>query len=156
MNSVVNSAQNAAAQAADQVRSSASDTRASLIDFGVQAMKFVNHLRAQESRVVDSALDHIGLQRRESALRPVLWFAAGAVVAGGAALVLAPSSGEKLRKRMIELLTKAGDTVKHSVIAKEVVSEVSHVKDHMKEVKDHMKDDHMKLDPLNRKTFPTS
>lgn len=133
MNSVVNNAQHAASNAANQVRSSANDTRASIIDFGVQALKLFNHIRAQESRVVDSALDRIGLQRRESALRPALWFAAGAVVAGGAALVLAPSSGEKLRTRLIELLTKAGDTVKQtvkqSVIAKEVTREGNHVKD---------------------------
>ena len=153
MNSVVNNAQHAASNAVDQVKSTASDTRASLVDFGVQALKFVNHLRAQESRVVDSALDQIGLQRRESAIRPVLWFAAGAVVAGGAALVFAPSSGEKLRKRLIELLSDAGETVKRSVIAKEAVAEVNHVKDKLKE--DHMKLEHA-MDHAKAKTFPTS
>jgi gas vesicle protein len=96
------------------------------------------------------------LQRRESALRPALWFAAGAVVAGGAALVLAPSSGEKLRKRLIELLSKAGDTVKQSVVAKEVVTDVKHVRDTVHDAKDHLKEDHMKLEPLKGKTFPTS
>jgi gas vesicle protein len=161
MNSVVNSAQHAASQAVDQVRSSANETRASLLDLGVQALKFVNHLRVNESRVVDSALDRIGLQRRESAMRPALWFAAGAVVAGGAALVLAPSSGEKLRKRLIELLSKAGDTVKQSVIAKEVVTDVKQVRDTLRDAKDHvakdhLKEDHMKLEPLKGKTFPTS
>lgn len=156
MNSVLNNAQHAASQAVDQAKNTASDTRASLIDLGVQALKLFNHARAQESRVVDSALDHIGLQRRQSALRPALWFAAGAVVAGGAALVFAPSSGEKLRTRLIELLSNAGETVKRSAIAKGAASEVNHMKDHVQDVKDHMKEDHMKLDHTKGKPFPSS
>lgn len=136
MNSVVGNAQHLASNAADQVRTTTDSTRSSLVDFGVQALKLFNHVRAQESRYVDSALDHIGLQRRESALRPALWFAAGAMVAGGAALVFAPTSGEKLRVRLIELLTKAGDTVKSasetvkkSVISKEPTQELNAVKE---------------------------
>ena len=147
MNSVVNHAQHAAFTAADQVKSAADGTRSSLIELGVQALKLFNHVRAQETRYVDSALDHIGLQRRESALRPVLWFAAGAVVAGGAALVLAPSSGEMLRKRLIELLSTAGDSVKsaaegvtHSALVTEVTRKTNHVEDKLMDGKEPTKE----------------
>jgi hypothetical protein len=34
-----------------------------------------------------------------------------------------------LRKRLIELLSEAGETVKHSVIAQETVREVNHAKE---------------------------
>ncbi len=151
MNSAISNAQHVASHAVDQVKAGADSTRSSLIDLGVQALKFFNHVRAQESRYVDSALDTIGLQRRESALRPVLWFAAGAVVAGGAALVLAPTSGDKLRKRLIQLLSTAGDdvkhaaenvaeTVSHSAFGKEAARELSHVKGNMTDVKDTLKE----------------
>ncbi|MEO6419535.1 MAG: hypothetical protein ABIP39_09030 [Polyangiaceae bacterium] len=151
MNSTISNAQQIAANAVDQVKAGADTTRSSLVDLGVQALKLFNHVRAQESRYVDSALDHIGLQRRESALRPVLYFAAGALVAGGAALVLAPTSGDMLRKRLIELLSKAGDNVKsvagsvtdtvaHSAFSKEGARELNHAKDTLRDAKDTAKE----------------
>lgn len=151
MNSAISNAQHVASNAVDQVKAGADSTRSSFIDLGVQALKFFNQVRVQESRYVDSALDHIGLQRRESALRPVLWFAAGAIVAGGAALVLAPTSGDTLRKRLIQLLSSAGDNVKHaaegvaqtvshSALGKEAVRELNHAKENVMDARDTTKE----------------
>jgi hypothetical protein len=100
-----------ASHAVEQVKSTASTTRANLVDLGLQAMKLVNSVRAQESHAVDSVLGHIGLQRRESPLRPLLFFAAGAVVAGSLVLILAPTSGKKLRLKIRDLLGVAEEGV---------------------------------------------
>jgi hypothetical protein len=67
-------------------------------------MKFLDTVRSQEERAFDSALAHIGLQRRQSSLRPMLFFVTGAIVAGTVALVLAPVSGKKLRAKILDLL----------------------------------------------------
>jgi hypothetical protein len=81
-------------------------TRGSLIEFGTQAQKLINSLGALETRGVDALLDRFGLQRRESALRPVMWFAAGAVVAGVVVFVLAPTAGKDLRERIAHLFER--------------------------------------------------
>jgi hypothetical protein len=47
-------------------------------------------------------LDHLGLQRRESALRPILWFVAGAATAGAIAFLLAPTQGKRIRERIMK------------------------------------------------------
>ncbi len=103
--------------AADQVRESATRTsaaaRSTFLDLGTQVLRFVNGLRAFEARTADGLLDRVGLQRRESALRPVVWFAAGAVTAGAAVLVLAPSSGKHLRRQLAKLFTDGADEAKH-------------------------------------------
>jgi hypothetical protein len=74
------------------------------VDLSTQAMKIFNNVREAEDRGMAAVLDRLGLQRRQSALAPVLWVAAGAVVAGAAVLLLAPTSGKKLRQRIASIL----------------------------------------------------
>lgn len=83
-------------------------TRSSLVDLGAQALKLVNSLKAAEGRSVDSMLHRIGLQRRDEAPTPLLWFAAGAIAAGAVVFMLAPESGKKLRGRIAELWESRG------------------------------------------------
>ena len=94
---------NTGSHAVDQVKDTASSARGAVLDLGVQALKFLNTVRSEEYRLVGSALESVGLQRRESSLRPVLWFAAGAVLAGSAVLLLAPTSGRKLRNKILRV-----------------------------------------------------
>ena len=81
-------------------------TRGSLNEFGTQAQKLINSLGELETRGVDSLLDRFGLQRRESALRPVMWFAAGAVVAGVVVFALVPTARKNLRERIAHLFER--------------------------------------------------
>jgi gas vesicle protein len=74
------------------------------VDLSAQAMKLFNNLREAEDRGMETVLERLGLQRRQSALTPALWFAGGAVVAGAAVLLLAPTSGKKLRQRIATIL----------------------------------------------------
>lgn len=60
-------------------------------------------VRARRERAMDALLRRLDLQPRQSALRPLLWFAAGALAAGGLVYVLAPESGRKARERIIKL-----------------------------------------------------
>ena len=46
-------------------------------------------------------------------MRPVLWFAAGAIAAGSVALLLAPVSGKQLRRRIAKMLDDGLDDAKH-------------------------------------------
>jgi hypothetical protein len=87
----------------------ADQARASLVDLGAQALKLTKSLRAIETRGLDSLLDRFGLQRRGGALGPVVWFAAGAVVASAFVLLLAPESGKKVRDRIAELWPSRGE-----------------------------------------------
>lgn len=107
------------------VQSAASSARGSLVDLGVQALKFLNTVRAEEYRLVGSALERVGLQRRESSLRPIAWFAAGAVLGGSAVLLLAPSSGGALRRRIGSFLGMAKDATAEA--AKTVVTDLEEV-----------------------------
>jgi hypothetical protein len=86
------------------VHHAAAHTRSSLIDLGAQALRLVNDIRAAEVRGVDSVLGSLGLQRRESALRPVVWFVAGAAVAGAVVFILAPTQGKKIRDGILSAL----------------------------------------------------
>ena len=99
--------------AVDHVKETATRAKGNLLDFGTQILKFVNTLRVMETRAADGLLDRVGLQRREGALRPVLWFAAGAVVAGSVALILTPVSGKQLRRRIAKMLDDGLDEAKH-------------------------------------------
>jgi hypothetical protein len=101
-----------ASHAVDQVKEAVSTVHASLVDFGVQAMKSLHAARSQRVRALDSVLGQIGLQRRASAFRPVLFFVAGALVAGSVALVLAPTSGKKVRTKIVDLLGAAKDAAR--------------------------------------------
>jgi hypothetical protein len=96
MSSVADTAE----RAAHQVKDTAAHTRASLLDLGAQALRFWNDMRTAELRGVDSVLGRIGLQRRASAPSPIVWFVAGAAVAGVVLFVLAPTQGKKLRERI--------------------------------------------------------
>ncbi|HEY4014982.1 MAG TPA: hypothetical protein VGM06_16680 [Polyangiaceae bacterium] len=86
----------------------ASSSRAGLDDFGTQVERTLNSWRNIERRGVDSLLDRMGLQRRPSILRPVLWAMAGAVLGGCVVHVLAPRAGETIRVG-IEKLRQARD-----------------------------------------------
>ena len=105
MNSTLNHAVNAANHIAEDAKGRAthvaSYTRTSFLEYGTQALKLLGALRALEIGAVDSVLGRVGLQRRQSgAMLPIMWFTAGALVAGGAAIAFAPSSGKDLRRRV--------------------------------------------------------
>jgi gas vesicle protein len=74
------------------------------VDLSAQAMKLFSNLRDAEERGMETVLERLGLQRRQSALTPALWFAGGAIVAGAAVLLLHPTSGKKLRQRIATIL----------------------------------------------------
>lgn len=93
----------------DHLKSAASRTRGSFLELGVQTMKLLNTIRAQEVRTLDGALGRIGLQRRENPLRPVALLFVGAAIAGGAALLLAPTSGRNARRKLRDFF-RATDT----------------------------------------------
>jgi len=95
---------NTADQASDFVKDAASHTKSTFFDLSTQVMKMINNAREAEGRGVDMMLDRLGLQRRQSALGPVLWFTAGAVVAGTAVLLFAPTSGQSLRQRLAKFI----------------------------------------------------
>ncbi len=104
---------NTADHAADQVKDAASHVRGTLLEFSTQVLKLVNRAREAEGRGVDSVLHGLGLERRRSALGPVLWFAAGAVVAGTAVLLTSPTSGQKLRKAIASFFGREIEAVGH-------------------------------------------
>ncbi len=83
----------------------------SMVELGAQALRFVNNLKEAEARGAESILSLMGLQRRQGIARPLLWFAAGATVAAGAALLLAPMKGEELVDRIARGLRRATSTV---------------------------------------------
>ena len=97
--------------AADHMKDVASHARGTMLDLAAQAMKLVNGAREAESRGVDTLLDRMGLQRRRSGFVPVLWFAAGAIAAAGVVLLLAPTSGKSLRKRIAGFLDDGKETL---------------------------------------------
>jgi hypothetical protein len=101
------SSANNVSHAVDHVKDAASTVHESLLDLGVQAKNLVRSARSQRVRAIDAALQQLGLQRRESAFRPAMFFVAGAVVAGAVALVLAPTSGKKLKTKIVDLLEAA-------------------------------------------------
>jgi hypothetical protein len=103
---------NTADIATEQLKDTATHARAAFIDLSTQAMKLFNGLRDAEGRGMDAVLERLGLQRKQSAVNPALWFVAGAVVAGAAVFVLAPTSGKKLRQRIASFLDdEAGHVV---------------------------------------------
>jgi hypothetical protein len=83
-------------RAAEAAKDTAMQARANLIDLGAQGLRFFNDLRETRVRAVDGLLGHMGLQRRQSSIRPVLWFALGAVAAGAVVLAVAPRSRRQL------------------------------------------------------------
>jgi hypothetical protein len=95
------------------------------VDLSTQAMKLFNNVREAEDRGMAAVLDRLGLQRRQSALTPGLWFAAGAVVAGAAVLLLAPTSGRKLRQRIASILDGEGQELTSKATAVEQTLEAT-------------------------------
>jgi acyl-CoA synthetase (AMP-forming)/AMP-acid ligase II len=91
-----------AEQASEQLK----DT---FIDVTNQATKLLGSLRDAEGRGLEALLDRLGLQRKQSALTPALWFAAGAVAAGAAVFILAPTSGKTLRERLAAFFSDEAD-----------------------------------------------
>ncbi len=92
-------------EAMNEVKDTAGQAKGSFLEFGAQALKLLSTLRDVEIRSADSLLGRVGLQRRESALRPMMWFAAGGVAAGAVALVMAPVAGKELRARLADMLS---------------------------------------------------
>ncbi|HEY1697909.1 MAG TPA: hypothetical protein VGG39_37365 [Polyangiaceae bacterium] len=86
--------------------------RSNMIDLGTQVLRLVNNVRDAQMRGVDSMFGRLGY-RRQSMARPLLWFAAGAVVAGGVALFLAPMTGDEMVQKASNLLGRAADDVQH-------------------------------------------
>jgi len=93
-----------AGNATEHAREAASHAKTTLIDLSAQFMRLINSVREAEGRGVDSLLDRAGLQRRQSAMAPVLWFAAGAVVAGATVVLMATVPGQRLRRRVASFL----------------------------------------------------
>jgi hypothetical protein len=84
---------------ADHARSATLMARASLMDLGSQALRLINNIRESN----DAFLAHVGRRRDPNRLSPALWFGAGAAVATGAFLLLAPR-GADLRSRIGSLM----------------------------------------------------
>lgn len=78
--------------------------KTNLLEVGTQVLHFIGALRALEIGAVDSVLGTVGLIRRPNSPTALIWLAAGAVIGGGVALALAPTSGKKLRARLSSLL----------------------------------------------------
>ncbi len=60
-------------------------------------------VRARRDRAIDALLRRMELQPRQSALRPLLWFAVGGIAGAAIVLFLAPETGRKLRERLTKL-----------------------------------------------------
>jgi len=122
------SVSNTADRATERVREVASHTRTTFLDLSTQVLKLINGAREAQGRGVDAVLDGLGLQRRRSALAPVLWFAAGAVVGGTALLMVSPVSGKKLRERIASFIDErtAAIATKSRAVERSVKEAVKH------------------------------
>ncbi len=92
---------------ADQLRGGTSNATASLVDLGVQTLKLINSVRARQAGPLGSAFGRLGFKRRGSAAAPFMFFTAGAIVAGGVALLVTPTSGKVLRGQIRGLWSDA-------------------------------------------------
>lgn len=119
MNSTIADTVHSAQRAAHDVKNEATDvaqlTRTTLIEYATHTVKFLAALRVLRLGAVDSLLGGVGLERRRRGVHPAVWFTAGAVVAGGTALALAPSSGEDLRRRIARWIDRGVDEVQKEV-----------------------------------------
>ena len=111
MTTILNTADHATEQVKEAVTHAGAHARATWLDLSTQVLRLINSVREAQARSVDNVLGRIGLQRRHSALRPVLWFAAGAVAAGTAVVLTAPTSGKSLRQRIAKLLNQEVETL---------------------------------------------
>jgi len=120
----------AAEHATGHVRHAAAHVGTSILELSTQVFRFINGVREAQGHGVEKVLHRLGVQRRPSAMGPVLWFAAGAVAAGTVVLLLSPASGKKVRQRIASFLGqqtdrngKPADTVAPSVAEPEVPAE---------------------------------
>ena len=111
MTTISNTADHATEQVKEAVTHAGAHARATWLDLSTQVIRLINNVREAQARSVDNVLGRMGLQRRHSALRPVLWFAAGAVAAGTAVVLTAPTSGKSLRQRIAKLLNQEVETL---------------------------------------------
>ena len=93
---------------ADRAKSAARMARGSLVELGTQMLRLMNDLRERES--YGSLLRGLGRRRAPSPLSSVLWFAAGAAAAGGAAVFFGPQ-GRPLRERIGTVVSSAQNHV---------------------------------------------
>lgn len=94
---------------AEHARSAALVARASLVELGSQALRLFNNIREREANGALLA-SHLGRRREPHIFSPILWFATGAAVAGGALFLLAPR-GADLRARVGSLMNTAKDAI---------------------------------------------
>jgi hypothetical protein len=90
---------------ADGTRNAALTARDSLIELGTESFRLAENLRKRGS---DLFFASVGRRRDKGRLPSVWWFAAGAVVLGGAALLLGPP-GRELRVRIRNLVHRSDD-----------------------------------------------
>jgi len=100
MNPIVSTA----SRAVDQVSQETRNARGTLLDLGIQVVTLLQTLRTREARAFHSVLGLVGLQRRGSLLRPLAYFAAGAVAGGSLTLLLTPTTGKNLRTKLLGLI----------------------------------------------------
>lgn|GEM_PF-5873788 len=99
MNSTIRHGMKSTTHAIEDAKSQATQARTSLLQHGTQALELLGALRALEGGALHAMVSRFG-HRRGSPLGPVMLIAGGAIVGGVAALLLAPSSGAKLRRRI--------------------------------------------------------
>jgi hypothetical protein len=119
----MNSISTTTEDAADAVKGAASHARDNLLELGTQLLRLLGRAREAEVFSLDNWLQRIGLQRRESIVQPVLFFAAGAVLGAGAGLLLAPTAGSKLREDIAAFLS--GEIEKLTAMMKPVVEKTT-------------------------------
>ncbi len=142
MNSITDSAGHATDQIKETATRTAAHAKGSFLEFGTQVLRLVNGLRVFEMGGADNLLDRVGLQRQKGALSPLMWFAAGAAVAGSAVLVLSPSSSQKLRRQIAKLFTDGVDDAKQveQVVDKKLETLVAHAKKVVSDAGEHRLD----------------
>jgi hypothetical protein len=89
--------------------------RGTLLELSAHLGKIANSAREAEGRGIDALLDRLGLQRKQSALRPALWLAAGALAAGMALSLMSPT-GKEARRRIVTWIR--GETEKNATPVK--------------------------------------
>jgi hypothetical protein len=94
-----------AERVADGTRNAARTASDSLIELGTQSLRLVDNLRKRGSKLFFA---NGGRRRDQGRLPSAWWFVAGAVVVGGAALVLG-SPGRELRVRIRNLVHSSED-----------------------------------------------
>jgi len=90
---------------ADGTRNAAFTARDSLIELGTQSLRLADNLRKRGSELFFA---NVGRRRNKGRLQLVWWFATGAAVVGGAALLLGPR-GRELRVRIQNLVQRPED-----------------------------------------------